>query len=210
VIHSGIDTDMFRRQEPDPELLTKYALDKKQHKVFGIVARLSEEKGHQYLLGAFAKLYREDKSLRLMVVGDGPLLPQTKALAKNLGIEAGVFFTGLQRDVPAYLALFDVFVLSSTRESFPLAAREAMAAGKAVIAPNIGGCPEVVDDGTTGYLFEAGNSDDLAAKMRRIICDDRFVGFGRQSTIRAESLFSKQQWTEGDEAIYLRCFEANT
>lgn len=207
VIHSGIDTGIFQRQAPDPELVTKYGLDKKQHKIFGIVARLSEEKGHPYLFQAFAKLYRKDKSLRLMVVGDGPLLLQTKALAKTLGIEAAVIFTGLQRNVPAYLALFDVFVLSSTRESFPLAAREAMSAGKPVIAPNIGGCPEVVDDGITGYLFEAGNANDLADKMRQIICDNRFVEFGRQSTVRAERLFSQQQWVEGDEAIYLRYFE---
>jgi glycosyltransferase involved in cell wall biosynthesis len=204
VIYSGIDTSIFQRCDPDPELLTQYGLDKKYHKIFGIVARLSEEKGHQYLLHAFAKLYREDKSLRLIVVGDGPLWPQTKALAKKLDVVEGVIFTGLQRNVPAYLALFDVFVLSSTRESFPLAAREAMSAGKAVIAPNIGGCPEVVDDGITGYLFEAGNSNDLAAKMRQIICNDRFVEFGRQATVRAEKLFSKQQWIEGDETIYLK------
>jgi len=76
VIHSGIDTGIFQRQDPDSELWKKYGLDKKHHKIFGIVARLSEEKGHQYLLQAFAKLYREDKALRLMVVGDGPLLPR--------------------------------------------------------------------------------------------------------------------------------------
>lgn len=204
VIHSGIDTGVFQCCTPDPKLLTQYGLDKKLHTIFGIVARLSEEKGHQYLLHAFAQLYREDKSLRLMVVGDGPLWTQTKALAKKLGIVEGVIFTGLQRNVPAYLALFDVFVLSSTRESFPLAAREAMSAGKAVIAPNIGGCSEVVEDGTTGYLFEAGNVNDLAAKMRQILCNERFVEFGRQATVRAERLFSKQQWIEADEAVYLK------
>jgi glycosyltransferase involved in cell wall biosynthesis len=204
VIHSGIDTERFQRGDPAPALLTQYGLDKQQHTIFGIVARLSEEKGHHYLLHAFATLYREDKSLRLMIVGDGPLRPQTQALATTLGIVEGVIFTGLQRNVPAYLALFDVFVLASTRESFPLAAREAMAAGKAVIAPNIGGCPEVVDDGTTGYLFEAGNTHDLAAKMRQIIGNKRFVECGRQAAGRAARLFSEQQWIEGDEAVYLK------
>jgi len=82
-----------------------------------------------------------------------------------------------------------------------------MAAGKAVIAPHIGGCPEVVEDGITGYLFETRNANDLADKMKQIICDNRFVEFGRQSTVRATRLFSKQQWVEGDEAIYLRYFE---
>lgn len=94
-------------------------------------------------------------------------------------------------------------MLSSTRESFPLAAREAMAAGRAVIAPHIGGCPEVVDEGVTGLLFEAGNVYALANAMLTISLDRRYETMGRAARARVEKLFSRKQWVEGDEAVYL-------
>jgi glycosyltransferase involved in cell wall biosynthesis len=204
VIHSGIDTDRFGPRPRDPELMRRYGLEAGRHLVFGIVARLSAEKGHRYLLEAFARVSGDIPQARLLVIGDGPLLEAVKAQARDAGLHDKVIFTGLQRDIPAHLALLDVFVLASTRESFPLAAREAMAAGCPVIAPRIGGCPEVVDDGVTGYLFEAGNVADLAARMRRIVAGQAYLAQGRAARQRVERLFSRRQWIEGDEAVYLR------
>lgn len=203
IIHSGIDTDRFRPRPLDPGLAARYGIDPARHRVFGIVARLSEEKGHRYLLEAFARVHRERPDTRLLVVGDGPLLGEERARAGALGLEGAVVFTGLQRDVPGHLALLDVFVLSSTRESFPLAAREAMAAGKAVIAPRIGGCPEVVDDGVTGHLFEAGDVAALAACLRRVLEGDAAERLGRAARERVERLFSRRSWVDGDERVYL-------
>lgn len=203
VIHSGIDTDRFMPQTPGPALLSKYRLDPERHKIFGIVARLSEEKGHCYLIEAFAQLARSIPEARLLVIGDGPLLGAVKAQVRNAGLESSVIFTGLQRDIPAHLALLHVFVLASTRESFPLAAREAMAAGRAVIAPRIGGCPEVVENGVTGFLFEAGDVNGLAARMREVLADDLYQAYGRAARERVERLFSRRQWVEGDEQVYL-------
>jgi len=204
VIHSGIDTLRFVPRERDPELAARYGIDPARHKVFGIVARLSEEKGHRYLLQAFARVAARMPDVRLMIVGEGPLLAPTQADAVRLGIADRVIFTGLQRDIPAHLALIDVFVLSSVRESFPLAAREAMAAGKAVILPRIGGCPEVVEEGVTGLLFEAANVPELAERMERIIQSDTHLAFGRAARERVESLFSRRSWIDGDERIYLQ------
>ncbi len=203
VIHSGIDTDKFLPHEPNEKLLQEYGLDKNKHAIFGIVARLSEEKGHQYLLRAFAKVLSSNENAKLLIVGDGPLMDETKAIADSLNLNDSVIFTGLKRNVAEHLSMFDVFVLSSTRESFPLAAREAMAAGKAVIAPRIGGCPEVVDENNTGLLFEAANVDDLASCMQKILVDKKFVEFGKKSRQRVVDLFSRKQWVVGDKAIYL-------
>lgn len=204
VIHSGIDTDRFIIRPRDPALLARYGLDPDQHRVFGIVARLSEEKGHVYLVDAFARVYREDTGVRLLIIGDGPLLDAVRQQVQDLGIADAVVFTGMQRNIPDHLALLDAFVLSSTRESFPLAAREAMAAGKPVIAPRIGGCPEVVDEGVTGYLFEARSVEQLAACMRQIAQDDRFRSLGVAARERVERLFSRRAWVAGDERIYLQ------
>ncbi len=203
VIHSGIDTDRFLPRSPDQALLQEYGLDKAQDLIFGIVARLSEEKGHKYLLPAFAKVLGQYPNARLLVVGDGPLREEIHQQAAQLQLDGKVIFTGVKRNIPDFLSIFDVFVLSSTRESFPLAAREAMAAGRAVIAPRIGGCPEVVDEGVTGLLFEAGNVDDLAQAMLTIAAQRQFEKMGVAARERVERLFSRRQWIEGDERVYL-------
>ena len=204
VIHSGIDTDRFKPRPRDPALAARYGLDPARHRVYGIVARLSEEKGHRYLVEAFARVHGDRPETRLVIVGDGPLLGEVRAQVSALGLDGAVVFTGLQRNVPDHLALFDAFVLSSTRESFPLAAREAMAAGKAVIAPRIGGCPEVVDDGVTGFLFEPRDVAGLADCMRRAIADEGHERLGMAARDRVVRLFSRRSWVDGDERVYRR------
>lgn len=204
VIHSGIDTDRFTPRPLDPQLAARYGLDPARHRVFGIVARLSEEKGHRYLVEAFAQVHREQPHARLVIVGDGPLLGDVRGQVSALGLDDAVVFTGLQRNIPDHLALLDAFVLSSTRESFPLAAREAMAAGKPVIAPRIGGCPEVVDDGVTGYLFAPRDVAGLAACMQRLVAEGRPEQLGQAARERVERLFSRRSWVDGDEQVYVR------
>lgn len=204
VIHSGIDTDRFAPRPRDAGLAARYGIDPARHRVFGIVARLSEEKGHQYLVEAFSRVHRENPNTRLAIIGDGPLLEEVRAQVSALGLDRAVVFTGVQRNIADHLALLDAFVLSSTRESFPLAAREAMAAGKAVIAPRIGGCPEVVDDGVTGYLFESRDIAALAACMQRVIADGASEELGRAGREHAERLFSRRSWVDGDEQVYMR------
>ena len=115
-----------------------------------------------------------------------------------------MIFAGMQRDIPSHLALLDVFVLSSTRESVPLSAREAMAASRCVIAPRIGGCGEVVADGETGLLFTAADVDDLAAKMLTLSDRTTVAAMGAAGRRRAERLFSRHVWVDGDEQVYLK------
>lgn len=203
VIHSGIDTERFVPRVPDEALLREYGLDKSRHTIFGIVARLSEEKAHGLLLKAFSKVREKVPGARLLIVGDGPLRADLENEAARLGILDVVTFTGLKRNIPDFLSIMDVFVLSSTRESFPLAAREAMAAGRAVILPDIGGCPEVVEDGVTGMLFRCGNPEALAEAMMNICEGLRYVRMGKSARQRVEQCFSRRQWVEGDEAVYL-------
>lgn len=204
VIHSGIDIDRLARPPAAGQLAARYGIEPGQHFVYGIVARLSEEKGHGYLIEAFSKVVAQRPESRLMIVGDGPLEAQVRAQVSAAGLDAKVIFTGMQRDIASHLALFDVFVLSSTRESFPLSAREAMAASRAVIAPRIGGCPEVVDEGVSGLLFTARDVDDLRDKMLRLGDRETAAAMGRAGRERSERLFSRRAWVDGDEQVYLR------
>ncbi|MBT8100099.1 MAG: glycosyltransferase, partial [Gammaproteobacteria bacterium] len=126
VVHSGIDLDRFQPSVPDNTLREQYKIDA-NHLVFGIVARFSEEKGHDHLLRAFKRLVPGAPHARLLLIGDGPLENDIRALVAELDLEPLVVFTGAQRNIPEHLSIIDVFVLASTRESFPLSAREAMA-----------------------------------------------------------------------------------
>ncbi len=202
VVHSGIDTDRFQVRDPSPRLLEEFDIDKETQVVFAIVARLSEEKGHRYLLEAFARVCLAMPHARLLVVGDGPLLEQVMAQARGLGLEKNVLFTGPRRDIPEILSVIDVFVLASDRESFPLAAREAMAAGRPVIAPDIGGCPEVVAHGETGLLFPAADVAQLAFSMLDIVKEKKYIRYGMAARRRVEERFSTAQWFAGNEEIY--------
>jgi glycosyltransferase involved in cell wall biosynthesis len=201
VIHSGIDTERFCPALRDPELAAQYGI-KPEHIVFGLIARLSEEKGHQYLVEAFSRVEAKNDNVRLMIVGDGPLRTDVQQRVDEHGVRDKVIFTGSQRNIPEHLSLIDVFTLTSTRESFPLSAREAMACGIPVIAPAIGGCGEVVTDGETGYLFEVANVDDLADRMTKLLDARQRRVFGSAGREKAVKLFSRNQWIDGDEAVY--------
>lgn len=209
VVHSGIDVERYAPRSPSQRVLNEFSLDKSQHKIMGIVARLSEEKGHNYLLKAFALRVAADPSLRLMIVGDGPLRAEVEEQIDELQLRGSVIMTGARRDVDDILSVIDAFVLSSTRESFPLAAREAMASGRAVIAPRIGGCPEVVDDNENGYLFESRNAEDLARCMEKLMEGDTAVRFGQAAREKVVTQFSRAAWIEGDERIYLQALSKN-
>jgi len=202
IIHSGIDAERFFWRPADEELCQRYGIDPLVHRTFGIVARLSEEKGHHFLFEAFSRLVKEHSTCRLLVVGEGPLRAELEDHARRLGLDQHLIFTGSQRDVPRHLSLIETFVLSSSRESFPLAAREAMAARKAVVAPRIGGVPEVVVHDETGYLFESGNVADLLGCLRSMLADGVTERFGKAGLNRCLERFSRKVWIDGNEQVY--------
>ncbi len=202
VVHSGIDVERYAPRAPSQRILDEFSLDKAKHKILAIVARLSEEKGHNYLLEAFSMRVAIDPSLRLIIVGDGPLREEVEAKVDELKLRNTVIMAGARRDVDDILSVIDAFVLSSTRESFPLAAREAMAAGRAVVAPRIGGCPEVVDHEENGFLFESRNVEDLASCMARVAEGDTAAVFGKAARVKVVTQFSRAAWVDGDEKIY--------
>lgn len=130
--------------------------------VVGTVARLEKEKGVVFLLRAFQKLLLMVPQAQLMVVGDGEERKQLEWLARQLGIDRQVQWVGFQRNIPQWMKSFDCFVLPSVyRESFGLVLLEAMSSGCPVVASNIGGIPEIIENGKTGILVEPGDAELL-------------------------------------------------
>lgn len=111
------------------------------------VGRLTPEKGQDVLLSAFATVVQRHPTCRLLLVGDGPLLPALREQAAALGVEDAVRLVGQRDDVPSLLKTADVFVSASLYEGLPLAVLEAMAAGLPVVATSVGEVPTLLGDG---------------------------------------------------------------
>jgi len=138
--------------------------------VLGVCARLSEQKGHTYLLQALAELNRTAQhKWQLLVIGDGPLKNELQNYAAELGISAHISFLGARMDVPELLKVIDIFILPSIWEGMPLTILEAMAAGKAIIASNVGGVPEVLENEVDGIIFPSRDIHALSIAIKRMM-----------------------------------------
>jgi N-acetyl-alpha-D-glucosaminyl L-malate synthase BshA len=121
----------------------------------------------------FARVLKKGVKTRLVMVGDGSERQNCEHRARCLGIYEHCTFVGKQPRIVDYLSASDVLLLPSEQESFGLAALEAMACEVPVIASRVGGLPEVVTDGETGYLSPVGDVDKMAADAARLLADDK-------------------------------------
>ncbi|HET8580419.1 MAG TPA: glycosyltransferase [Nitrospiraceae bacterium] len=142
-------------------------------RLVGTVGRIFPVKNHRLFLDAAARVAGQERQARFVVVGDGLLRPALERHARDLGIADRVVFTGWRRDLPAIYADLDVLVVSSNNEGTPVSVIEAMAAGRPVVATRVGGLPDLVAEGETGFLVSPGNADELAAGVLRLLRDPR-------------------------------------
>ena len=163
--YNGVDTRLFRPlEEPRPEALEKASL------VIGSVCGLRPEKNLPLLVEAFAAL-RLGETVRLAIVGSGPMLAALVERSRALGIEAQCHFEPATQQVAEWMRAIDIFVLPSATESMSNALLEAMACGCCVVASRVGGTPEAVEDEVGGLLFEPGDVAGLAAQLERVVRD---------------------------------------
>lgn len=165
------------------------------------VARFETPKDHATLLRALAMLPGLDWELEL--VGDGPLEPACRALAAHFGIAGRVRFLGYSPEVAAVLARAQIFALSSRSEALPRSVLEAMRAGLAVVATDVGGLSELVDNGVNGVLIPRGDVGALSAALARLISDaPRRLQLGTAARLTYEARFRLEYMIEKTAAIY--------
>ena len=167
--------------------------------VLGAVGRLSPEKGFDVLIKALAEI----PEARLVIVGDGPERPQLERLADAIGVAQRVEITGWVEDARAHLPGFDLFVMPSRFESFPLAIIEAMLAERAVVATDVGSISEAVIAGHTGALVPPGDPHALAAAILSLLdSPDRRAEMGRHAREIALAQFSADAMARSYEELY--------
>jgi glycosyltransferase involved in cell wall biosynthesis len=170
------------------------------------LGRLVYKKGYQYLLRAVPYVLSEFEEVRFVIGGAGSVLDELKQLARELGVENRVCFPGriAWHDVPAYLSICDVFVAPSIRDhqgnvdGLPTIILEAMAAGKPVVASNIGGIPLVVKDGENGFLVREKDSLQIAEVIKRLLASESLrqrQGAANREKVERELNWARVAWT---------------
>lgn len=171
--------------------------------VVGTVARLSPEKGVDVLLRAVALLRRQDQPLTCAVVGDGPHRQALQRLARSLGIATCVYWVGERPNAGRMLRALDVYVQPSRREALGLAALEAMAAARPVVASRTGGLEDLIRDGLNGRLVAPGDPEALARVLAELLLDHRLrERLARAAVARARRWPDARALVEGHLRLY--------
>ncbi len=167
------------------------------------VGKFKRAKNHLLLVEAFAKAWAEERRLRLMLAGDGSARKKVEARVKQLGLEDRVDFLGWRSDIPNLLSRCDIFVLSSEWEGFGIALVEAMAGGKPIVATRVGGVPEVVEDGETGFLVPPRDAEALAGAILKLARDENLRReMGEKGWKRAREKFDISLIAQQYERLY--------
>jgi len=172
--------------------------------IIAVVASLTANKGHGILLEAFAQVFRSHPSIRLLIVGDGPLREQLETEVQRQKTAAAIVFTGIRNDVFELLQASDIFVLPSIiREGLSLALIEAMSVSLPVIGTEIGGIPEVIEDGESGFLVSPGSSEQLAEALKKLVNDQALrTGMGLRGRQMYEEKFTLPRMIRQIETLY--------
>ncbi len=181
----------------------RHLMAEKGEKIITHISNFRPVKRVEDVIRVFHKIQRKIPS-KLMMVGDGPSMGDAKKLTRSLGIEEKVTFLGNSNEIHRILCFSDLFLLPSEKESFGLAALEAMIHKVPVISSNTGGLPEVNKDGFSGYLSEVGDVESMASKAISILSDeDIFLQFKKQAREQALK-FEVSQIVPLYEEAYLR------
>jgi len=203
-VHNGIDTERFMPAGPNELQATRQRLGVATDELlFGSVGRLDRQKGLGIALQAFHRALPSLPKAKYMMLGDGPDRASLSRLVEELGLHDHVGLLGYVKQPAPIIKALDVLIMPSRWESFGLAAAEAMAAERPVIASKVGGLQELVQENITGLLVEAGDVAGLAEAMVRLGSDAALrQRLGSQGRARIVERFSQDRMVDQMLALY--------
>lgn len=175
VIHNGIDLEVFEKElmhfttQENQKIRGQIFGAELYDKVILTIAALHPRKGLKFLLKAMREIIEQKNSTKLVIIGEGPEKKDLMKLAEKLKIAKNVKFLGHQENIPKILKSSDLFVLPSVKEAFGLVLLEAMAAQVPIVATNVGGIPEIVEDKKDGLLVEPRDAEALAKAILTLL-----------------------------------------
>ncbi len=204
VIRNAIDPTTFAHPDPTARKELETLFEYTPRRIVGAAGRLSPEKGFDQLIDAAALVTRTAPDAGFVLFGDGPLREALSRRVIERGLTGRFVLAGFRADVGRFLPHLDLGVLSSFSEGLPVILLEIMAAGVPVVATAVGGTPEVIEEGVSGYLVPAGSPEVLARRVLEVLADEavrREMGQRGRQRVRAEFTF------EAQSALYQRLFE---
>jgi glycosyltransferase involved in cell wall biosynthesis len=203
VIYNGLESSVAKKPFADSNVRNELAFSDKVPLV-GMVANFNFEiKGHRYFLQAAKEVSHKTPDTNFLLIGEGPLRPQYEEMARELEVGKKVHFLGKRTDVPAILSQLDISVLSSTSEGFSNVLLESMAVGIPVVATRVGGNPEIVIDGVTGYLIPPADPRAMAEAILHLLdMPNEATEMGAAGRTRVEENFSVESMVRSYERLY--------
>lgn len=204
-IYNGVSFPESEDQKLSSGVRQAYGIEDKTL-LIAVIARIEPLKGQKYLIEACGSLKGELKDFHVILVGDiadSEYLKECKESAAEFGIQNRITFSGYKQDVNQILNEIDIFVLPSLFEAFPRSLIEAMGAGKPVVATDVGGCAEAVEDTVSGFIVPPKNPEALAERVHMLGRDTELrQKVGRAARSRAEEMFSMKQNVKQTELLY--------
>jgi glycosyltransferase involved in cell wall biosynthesis len=195
-ISNAVDPDRFADSDGRYRAKLQRYFRGTRERIIGAAGRLSPEKGFDILIEAAVRIVDVDPTAGFVIFGDGPCRPALQQQIAGLGLTGSVILAGFRHDLDRYIPQLDLFVLPSYTEGLPNVVLEACAAGVPVVATAVGGTPEIIEDGQSGFLAPAGDAEQLAAAIDEALENEerlREIAFqGRQKVLESYS-FSAQR-----------------
>ena len=208
VVYNGVDALPYCEASDVSLCRRELGIPQGDH-IVGVVGNLYPVKGHQYFIEGIPAVLQTCPNTSFLFAGRGELETQLKEQVHRLGLDKRVHFLGLRQDIPRILALLDVFVLPSLSEGLSMAILEAMIAGKPVVATKVGGNPELVVEGETGFLVPPRDSHALASRVATLLTNkQQAVQFAEQGRRRAEGQFSLATMVRAYQLLYEQCLQS--
>ena len=204
VVYNGVDLQDLATAPPNARAAIRSEFGFQDDDFIVIqVARLHALKDHQTALRTIDRARREFPKIRLLIAGDGEERSSIETTISDLDLHGNVVLAGTRDDVPSLLAAADTFLLTSISEGIPLTVIEAMAADRPVVATNVGGLAEMIDDGRSGYLRDAGDDLALASCLVSLATDPEACSrIGLAGRLTAQKRFSLDEMLNSYGRIY--------
>jgi len=203
VVYNGIPEQLF----VPVDLYKRFGIDQKRTFLFGCVGTLNEVKGHGFLLDCFSRFIDRYPECGLLLIGDGPLKEQLNGQIKNLGLEKHIYPLGHQKDAGHLIASVEALLLPSKKENCSRVLLEGMLASTPILATDVGGNPELIEDQVNGLLAPYGNIEAFVNKMERLYTEknmrDRFAENGLNKVLKQ---FTLTTYVTSIEEIYNSIF----
>ena len=204
VVFNAVDPEAWAGDRSESTLRQELGIPEDRF-VMLCASRFADDKGHKYLIDS-VKLLKErtKKSFTLVLAGDGPLLEPSKAQVKELGLEDVVTFIGFRKDIKNLYKGSDLYVNSSRHEALSFLIIEAMAAGLPVIATDMGGNSDIVNDQAgCGLLVTYDDPDSMASAMQKLLEDEALLAKCREGAARTiQEKFEIHKWADATWSVY--------